>query len=56
VTTAGTTAGLVFTLGQFQNVQLSLAATATSAATDITFNNKISVSGGVVSMHPYICV
>ena len=56
VTTAGTTDGLVFTLGQFQNIQLSLAATATSAATDITFNNNISVSGGVVSLHPYVFV
>ena len=56
VTTAGTTASLVFTLGQFQNVQLSNAATATSAATTITFNNNISVSGGVVVLHPYIFV
>jgi len=56
VTTAGTTDGLVFTLGQFQNVQLSNAATATSAATTITFNNNISVSGGVVVLHPYVFV
>jgi len=56
VTTAGTTDGLVFTLGQFQNVQLSNAATGTSAATTITFNNNISVSGGVVVLHPYVFV
>jgi hypothetical protein len=56
VTTAGTTTGLVFTLGQFQAVTISNAATATSGATTITFNNNVSVSGGVVSLHPYIFV
>ena len=54
VTVAGTTTGLVFTLGQFQRVVISNAATATSGATDITFNNNISVSGGIVSLHPYL--
>jgi len=56
VTTAGTTTGLVFTLGQFQAVTISNAATASSGATTITFNNNVSVSGGVVSLHPYIFV
>ena len=56
VTTAGTTTGLVFTLGQFQAVTISNAATASSGATTITFNNNISVSGGVVSLHPYVFV
>jgi len=56
VTTAGTTVGFVFTLGLYQNVQLSNAATATSASTVITFNNNIAVSGGVVTLHPYIFV
>lgn len=56
VTTAGTTTGLVFTLGQFQAVTISNAATASSGATTITFNNNISVSGGVVSLHPYLFV
>jgi hypothetical protein len=56
VTTAGTTDGLVFTLGQYQRVVLSNAATATSAATNVTFDNNISVSGGVVSLHPYLFV
>ena len=54
VTVAGTTTGLVFTLGQFQRVVISNAATATSGATDITFNNNIEVSGGIVSLHPYL--
>jgi hypothetical protein len=54
VTTAGTTTGLVFTLGQFQRIVISNAATATSAATNVTFNNNIEVSGGIVSLHPYL--
>jgi len=54
VTVAGTTTGLVFTLGQFQRVVISNAATATSGATDVTFNNNIEVSGGIVSLHPYL--
>jgi hypothetical protein len=55
VTTAGTTTGLVFTAGQIQNVVISAAAT-TSGASTITFNNNISVSGGVVTLHPYVFV
>ena len=54
-TTAGTTTGLVFTLSQVQNVTISAAAT-TSGASTITFDNNISVSGGVVSLHPYVFV
>jgi len=54
-TTAGTTTGLVFTAGQIQDVVISAAATASGAST-ITFNNNISVSGGVVSLHPYVFV
>jgi hypothetical protein len=56
VTTAGTTDGLVFTLGQFQGVVISNAATTTSAATTVTFDNNVEVSGGVVSLHPYVFV
>lgn len=56
VTTAGTTTGLVFTLGSYQKVTLSNAATATSAAVTLTFDNNISVSGGVVMLHPYLFV
>jgi len=55
VTTAGTTTGLVFTLSQIQNVVISAAAT-TSGASTITFDNNVSVSGGVVSLHPYVFV
>jgi len=55
VTTAGTTTGLVFTIGNYQKVTLSAAATANGAST-LTFNNNISVSGGVVSLHPYVFV
>jgi hypothetical protein len=54
-TTAGTTSGLVFTMGQIQDVVISNAAT-TSGASTITFNNNISVSGGVVTLHPYVFV
>ena len=54
-TTAGTTTGLVFTAGQIQDVVISAAAT-TSGASTITFDNNISVSGGVVSLHPYVFV
>jgi len=54
-TTAGTTDGLVFTASQVQNVVISAAATASGAST-ITFNNNVSVSGGVVTLHPYVFV
>ena len=54
-TTAGSTDGLVFTLGSIQNVVISAAAT-TSGASTITFDNNISVSGGVVTLHPYVFV
>ncbi len=54
-TTAGTTTGLVFTMGQIQDVVISNAAT-TSGASTLTFNNNISVSGGVVTLHPYVFV
>ena len=54
-TTAGSTTGLVFTLSQVQNVIISAAAT-TSGASTITFDNNVSVSGGVVSLHPYVFV
>jgi hypothetical protein len=55
VTGGSTTTGLVFTIGNYQKVTLSAAAT-TSGASTLTFNNKVSVSGGVVSLHPYIFV
>ena len=55
VTTAGTTTGLVFTIGNYQNVTLSAAAT-TSGVSTLTFNNNVSVSGGLVTLHPYVFV
>jgi len=55
-TTAGTTTGLVFTLGTYQKITLSNAATATSSAVTLTFDNNISVSGGVIVLHPYLFV
>jgi hypothetical protein len=55
-TTAGTTDGLVFTLGTYQKITLSNAATATASAVTLTFDNNISVSGGVVMLHPYLFV
>ena len=55
VTTAGTTTGLVFTMGQIQDVVISNAAT-TSGASTLTFDNNVSVSGGVVTLHPYVFV
>ena len=54
-TTAGTTVGLVFTLGLYTKVTFSNNASSTGAST-LTFNNNISVSGGVVSLHPYVFV
>ena len=54
-TTAGTTTGLIFTIGNYQKVTLSAAAT-TSGLSTLTFNNNVSVSGGVVTLHPYVFV
>ena len=55
VTTTGTTTGLVFTIGNYQKVTLSAAAT-TSGVSTLTYNNNVSVSGGVVTLHPYVFV
>jgi hypothetical protein len=57
VTTAGTTAGLVFVVqvSSIWTVVLNNTATATATVT-LTFNNNISVSGGVVALHPYLFV
>jgi len=54
-TTAGTTTGLTFTIGNYQKVVLSAAAT-TSGISTLTFNNNVAVSGGVVTLHPYVFV
>lgn len=54
-TIVNSTTGLVFTLGSYNKVVLSNAAT-TSGNSTLTFNNNVSVSGGVVTLHPYIFV
>jgi hypothetical protein len=54
-TTAGTTTGLTFTIGNYQKVTLSAAATANGLSA-LTFSNNVSVSGGVVTLHPYVFV
>lgn len=54
-TIVNATTGLVFTLGLFTLVVISNAAT-TSGQSTLTFNNNIEVSGGVVSLHPYLFV
>jgi hypothetical protein len=54
-TIVNSTTGLVFTLGSYTKVVLSNNATATGNST-LTFNNNVSVSGGVVSLHPYVFV
>jgi hypothetical protein len=54
-TIVNSTTGLVFTLGSYTKVVISNAATTTGNST-LTFNNGVSVSGGVVSLHPYVFV
>jgi len=54
-TVTTTTTGLVFTLGLYTKVTLSNNATSTGNST-LTFNNNVAVSGGVVSLHPYVFV
>ena len=52
-TIVNATTGLVFTLGLYTKVEISNAATASGQST-LTFDNNIEVSGGVVSLHPYL--
>jgi hypothetical protein len=54
-TIVNSTTGLVFTLGSYTKVVLSNAAT-TNGNSTLTFNNNVSVSGGVVTLHPYVFV
>ena len=54
-TIVNATTGLVFTLGLYTKVEISNAATGSGLRT-LTFNNNIAVSGGLVSMHPYLFV
>lgn len=54
-TFVATTTGYVFTTGLYTKVTLSKNATA-SGLSLLTFNNNVEVSGGVVSLHPYVFV
>jgi hypothetical protein len=54
-TIVNSTTGLVFTLGSYTKVVISNAAT-TSGNSTLTFNNNVAVSGGVVTLHPYVFV
>jgi len=54
-TVQNVTTGLTFTTGNFYDVEISNNATGTGSVT-LTFDNQISVSGGVVVLHPYIFV
>jgi len=54
-TVQNVTTGLTFTTGNFYDVEISNNATGTGSVT-LTFNNQVSVSGGVVVLHPYIFV
>jgi hypothetical protein len=49
------TTGLIFSTGSYQKVVMSNNATATGIVT-LNFDNEISVSGGVVMLHPYLFV
>jgi hypothetical protein len=54
-TIVNATTGLIFTLGLYTKLVLSNAATASGQST-LTFDNNVQVSGGVVSLHPYLFV
>ncbi len=54
-TIVNATTGLTFTLGLYTKVTLSNAATGSGQST-LTFDNNVSVSGGLVSLHPYLFV
>ena len=54
-TVVNTVNSFTYTLGQYELITMS-AATAFSGSLTITLNNNIAVSGGVVSLHPYLFV
>ena len=54
-TVVASTSGFVFTLGSYQKLVLSAAATSSGPVT-LTFDNNIEVSGGLVALHPYLFV
>jgi hypothetical protein len=61
-TIVNSTTGLVFTLGSYTKVSLVDTTTGlpknatTTGNSTLTFNNNVSVSGGVVTLHPYVFV
>jgi len=56
VTGTGIPANTVVVSVSTVNVTLSNNATATNAGVTVTFDNQVSVSGGVVVLHPYVFV
>lgn len=54
-TIIASTSGITFTTGSYYKVVISNNATATAQNT-LTFDNGVSVSGGVVVLHPYVFV
>ena len=55
-TVMNVTTGLTFTTGNYYKVTLDQNATASGTSITLSFNNNVSVSGGVVSLHPYVFV
>jgi hypothetical protein len=55
-TVTNVTTGLTFTTGNYYKVTLDQNATASGTSITLSFNNNVSVSGGVVALHPYVFV
>lgn len=55
-TVMNVTTGLTFTTGNYYKVTLDQNATASGTSVTLSFNNNVSVSGGVVALHPYVFV
>lgn len=56
ITGPGIAAGTRISAVQLTNLTLTQAATASGTNVTLTFDNEVSVSGGVVSLHPYVFV
>lgn len=56
ITGPGIAAGTRVSSVQLTNLTLTQAATANGTDVTLTFDNEVSVSGGVVSLHPYVFV
>lgn len=55
-TVMNVTTGLTFTTGNYYKVTLDQNATASGTSITLSFDNNVSVSGGVVTLHPYVFV